>query len=62
VRYIIEQRIDMALNVFMSYTDEMVESIIRSNKLDIDELIKKYEEMEEYEMCQRLLDLKNNQL
>jgi hypothetical protein len=59
VRYIIEQRIDMALNVFMSYTDEMVESIIRSNKLDIDELIKKYEEMEEYEMCQRLLDLKN---
>jgi hypothetical protein len=62
VRYLIEQRIDMALNVFMSYTDEMVESIIRSNKLDIDELIKKYEEMEEYEMCQRLLDLKNNQL
>jgi hypothetical protein len=62
VRYIIEQRIDMALNVFMSYTDEMVESIIRSNKLDIDELIKKYEEMEEYEMCQRLLDLKNKQL
>jgi hypothetical protein len=59
VRYLIEQRIDMALNVFMCYTDEMVESIIRSNKLDIDELIKKYEEMEEYEMCQRLLDLKN---
>jgi hypothetical protein len=62
VRYLIEQRIDMALNVFMCYTDEMVESIIRSNKLDIDELIKKYEEMEEYEMCKRLLDLKNKQL
>jgi hypothetical protein len=62
VRYLIEQRIDMALNVFMCYTDEMVESIIRSNKLDIDELIKKYEQLEEYEMCQRLLDLKNKQL
>jgi hypothetical protein len=62
VRYLIEQRIDMALNVFMCYTDEMVESIIRSNKLNIDELIKKYEQLEEYEMCQRLLDLKNKQL